>query len=107
MTKRLLSVAIAILMVLAIVPMTVFAAESDAHNAVTYSAVPQVESITDPKVGDTFRVAYNVSEGSGMWGGLIYVKFDNRYITTKSYDGNGAGTLARYINNNLANGEGY
>ena len=107
MTKRLLSVAIAILMVLAIVPMTVFAAENDAHNAVTYSAVPEDASITDPQVGDTFRVAYNVSADSGMWGGLIYARFDNRYITTKSYDGNGAGTLARYINNNLANGEGY
>ena len=107
MTKRLLSVAIAILMVLAIVPMTVFAAESDAHNAVTYSAVPEDAFITDPQVGDTFRVAYNVSADSGMWGGLIYARFDNRYITTKSYDGNGAGTLARYINNNLANGEGY
>ena len=107
MTKRLLSVAIAILMVLAIVPMTVFAAENDAHNAVTYSAVPEDAFITDPQVGDTFRVAYNVSADSGMWGGLIYARFDNRYITTKSYDGNGAGTLARYINNNLANGEGY
>ena len=106
MTKRLLSVAIAILMVLAIVPMTVFAAESDAHNAVTYSAVPEDASITDPQVGDTFRVAYNVSEGSGMWGGLIYVKFDNRYITTKSYDGEGDGTLAVAINDAWDEGEG-
>lgn len=89
MTKRLLSVAIALLMVLALVPMTVFAAEGD--NAIAFR-IDDID-VTDPQVGETFRVPVYLEPDSGVWTCQFVVEFDNRYLTTVSYDYTGAGTL--------------
>ena len=86
MTKRLLSFVIAALMVLALVPMNMFAANESKTVApaaidppVTFSgAVIEQE---DPQVGDTFMWPLVISEGSSFDTLDILVDYDENYLT--------------------------
>ena len=89
MTKRLLSVAIALLMVLSLVPMAVFAAESD--NTVAFT-IPE-QNVTDPQVGDTITVPVILEPGSGAWIVRSLIEYDPNYLLPIAANKDGEGTL--------------
>ena len=83
MTKRLLSAAVALLMVLALVPVSVFAAdrvnakdESDYH--VTYTG--EHLTINDPQVGDPFYWIMSAEGWSDVFAAWFLIDYDENYL---------------------------
>jgi len=94
MTKRLLSVALAVLMVLALVPMSVFAQASDAD--ATYEltcSIEAPETVDNPAVGDTLDVYFCISEGSGLESGQFAIEFNHDYLTVTGYNSTFTGSV--------------
>ena len=109
MTKRLLSVAVAVLMVLALVPMSAlaktvgFKSDMDAQYAVTYS-ITAPEEIESPSVGDKFYMYLYVSANSGLEAGQFMVEYNYDYLDAIGYNSSAAGSVGRLSSTGYNNG---
>ncbi|MBR0136102.1 MAG: hypothetical protein IJM18_07860, partial [Clostridia bacterium] len=101
MTKRLLSIVVAAIMVLSLVPMTVLAgtdraAEVKDGRTVTYTG--ENVTVTDPAVGDKFNWTLSVSDASGLYSGQWLIDYDETYLTTDYITETWSGCIIGMIN---------
>ncbi|MBO4847756.1 MAG: InlB B-repeat-containing protein, partial [Clostridia bacterium] len=117
MTRKLLSIALAAVMVLALVPMSVFAKafESIAIDRVpveaegrdpAYDVLPgssvtftgDTYNVTDPQVGDTFYWYFTISENSNLANAVWTITYDTDYLTLKNTSATFSGGIMSLIN---------